>query len=167
MGKDVDFDTPKPSKLIERVLEVVGKKDALVLDSFAGSGTTAQAVISCNAKDEGNRRFILVECEDYVDRLTAERVRRVIGGYNYSGTVREELLSVNISFASLKKADKLLEQVQGIENLEGHRFDKITKKIENDTLTVVGEKKVTEKVDGLGVASPTARWVSRWTSTSC
>ena len=50
------------------------------MDSFAGSGTTAQAVLALNKEDGGNRKFILVECEDYADTITAERVRRVING---------------------------------------------------------------------------------------
>ena len=52
----------------------------IVLDSFAGSGTTAHAVHAQNKADGGNRRFILIECEDYADTVTAERVRRVIKG---------------------------------------------------------------------------------------
>jgi adenine-specific DNA-methyltransferase len=144
------FATPKPVRLLEKILQIATRPDSLVLDSFAGSGTTAHAILRLNKRDNGNRRFILVECESYAHRLTAERVRRVIGGYAFEGTTKEQLLSTKISFTSLKKADKLLAQIQGIENLEGHRFDKITKKIENDTLTVVGEKKVTEKVEGLG-----------------
>ena len=55
-------------------------QDTIILDSFAGSGTTAQAVLDLNKKDGGNRKFILVECEDYADKITAERVRRVIKG---------------------------------------------------------------------------------------
>lgn len=147
---DDKFATPKPVRLLEKIFQIATRPDSLVLDSFSGSGTTAHAILRLNNRDKGCRRFILVECEDYANRLTAERVRRVIGGYSFEGTTKEELLSTKISFTSLKKADKLLEQVQSIENLEGHRFDKITKKIESDTLSVVGEKKVTEKVDGLG-----------------
>ena len=76
------FDTPKPRRLIKRVLEIATRErgDDLVLDSFAGSGTTAHAVLSLNKEDGGNRRFVLVECEDYADKITAERVRRVIKG---------------------------------------------------------------------------------------
>lgn len=74
------FATPKPVRLIEKVLTIGGKSNALVLDSFAGSGTTAQAVLALNTSDGGNRRFILVETEDYADTLTAERMRRVIKG---------------------------------------------------------------------------------------
>lgn len=80
-GGKSPFDTPKPVRLLERVLSIVGKKDALVLDSFAGSGTTAHAVLKMNAADGGNRRFILVEMMDYAESITAERAKRVIQGY--------------------------------------------------------------------------------------
>ncbi|MDR4126686.1 site-specific DNA-methyltransferase [Yanghanlia caeni] len=144
------FVTPKPVTLLSRVLELATSKNAIVLDSFAGSGTTAHAVLKANAKDDGNRRFILVEMEDYADRLTAERVRRVIKGYAYTGTQREELLNQQLTFTDLKKADKLLDQIASIENLEGHRFDKIEKKVKDGVLTVEGVKTVQERAEGLG-----------------
>ena len=75
------FDTPKPTRLIQRIFEICTDKNVLVLDSFAGSGTTAHAVLNMNKSDGGNRRFILVEMEDYAESITAERVRRVIDGY--------------------------------------------------------------------------------------
>ena len=75
------FDTPKPHRLIEFVLRVAGTQDALILDSFAGSGTTAHAVLNMNKADGGHRKFILVEMGDYADTITAERVKRVIKGY--------------------------------------------------------------------------------------
>ena len=75
------FDTPKPSELIERLLQMTGGKDSLILDSFAGSGTTAHAVLNMNKADGGNRKFILIEMMDYADSITAERVKRVIQGY--------------------------------------------------------------------------------------
>lgn len=75
------FDTPKPVQLIERVLRVSTTAGDLVLDSFAGSGTTAHAVLNLNKEDGGNRKFILVEMEDYADNITAERVKRVMKGY--------------------------------------------------------------------------------------
>lgn len=74
------FPTPKPSKFIKQILRVATKKDSIILDSFAGSGTTAQAVLEVNKEDGGNRKFILVEMEDYANTITAERVRRVIKG---------------------------------------------------------------------------------------
>lgn len=75
------FDTPKPSTLIGRILDIAADHDSIVLDSFAGSGTTAHAVLKANAQDEGTRRFVLIEMMDYADSLTAERVKRVIQGY--------------------------------------------------------------------------------------
>ena len=75
------FDTPKPTRLIERILQIAGDKETLILDSFAGSGTTAHAVLNMNKADGGNRRFILVEMMDYAESITAERVKRVIDGY--------------------------------------------------------------------------------------
>lgn len=80
-GGKAPFDTPKPTRLIERVLQIAAGDDALVLDSFAGSGTTAHAVLRLNAVDGGSRRFILAELDGYADTVTAERVRRVIAGY--------------------------------------------------------------------------------------
>ena len=75
------FDTPKPPRLIERILQIAGDSETLILDSFAGSGTTAHAVLNMNKADGGNRKFILVEMMDYADSITAERVKRVIDGY--------------------------------------------------------------------------------------
>lgn len=76
------FDYAKPLELIEFFLRCVKTdKSSIILDSFAGSGTTAHAVLNMNKQDGGNRKFILVEMEDYAETITAERVRRVIGGY--------------------------------------------------------------------------------------
>ncbi|MDE0134501.1 MAG: site-specific DNA-methyltransferase [Acidimicrobiaceae bacterium] len=74
------FDTVKPSRLVRRILQIATGPDSIVLDSFAGAGTTAHAVLAQNQEDGGNRRFILIECEDYADNITAERVRRAING---------------------------------------------------------------------------------------
>ena len=88
-----EFDYPKDERVIGRLIEVVTSDNDLVLDSFAGSGTTAHAVLALNKEDGGNRKFILVECEDYADTITAERVRRVINGVPYAkdNTLREGL----------------------------------------------------------------------------
>ena len=78
-GKN-EFPTPKPTTLIKRILNFILEKDGIILDSFAGSGTTAHAVLELNKEDYGNRKFILIEQEDYANTITAERVRRVIKG---------------------------------------------------------------------------------------
>ncbi|WP_295388255.1 site-specific DNA-methyltransferase [uncultured Thiodictyon sp.] len=103
------FSTPKPLRLLDRVLHIASKSDDLILDFFAGSGTTAQAVLKLNAEDGGNRRFILVSnteaTADEPDKnlcrdVCAERVRRVMTGYrNRKG---EEVPGLGGSFAYLR-----------------------------------------------------------------
>ena len=149
IGKD-NFDYPKPVELISRILEISTTPNSLILDSFAGSGTTAHAVLAANAKDGGTRRFICVEMEDYADTLTAERVRRVINGYAFKGTQKTELHREKLSFSSLKKADEILQKINALENLEAHKFDAIKKELKDGELIVTGEKTVQERAQGLG-----------------
>lgn len=144
------FQFPKPIGLIEDCLALATDESSLILDSFAGSGTTGHAVLAANKKDRGNRRFILVECEDYADHLTAGRLRKVINGYDFIGTQREELMQESLTFASLKRADKLLDRISSIENLESHRFDSIEKKVKDGILTVEGVKSIAQRTEGLG-----------------
>lgn len=166
--------TPKPVALLERILELASHPDSIVLDSFAGSATTAHAVLKANAKDNGKRQFILVEGEDYADRLTAERVRRAIQGYAWVGTQRETLLEEKINLTQFKKAADWLAKVEAIKQREGFvevpddllsqaagagsatanaikkRFDKINVELKDGVLRVEGEKKVSERAEGLG-----------------
>lgn len=88
------FDTPKPSRLVERILEIAADPDALVLDSFAGSGTTAHATLALNKRTSAERRFIVVQLPEKVGQgspafekgyrdvvdIACDRVRKVIGG---------------------------------------------------------------------------------------
>jgi adenine-specific DNA-methyltransferase len=76
------FKTPKPTKFINKILNISLGQNDIILDSFAGSGTTAHAVLNLNKLDGGSRKFILVEMEEYTDSITAERVKRVIRGYS-------------------------------------------------------------------------------------
>lgn len=78
--KEIGFDTVKPTDLLKSLFSHLDP-NAIILDSFAGSGTTAHAVMELNKKDGGNRRFILIELMDYADSITAERVKRVAQGY--------------------------------------------------------------------------------------
>jgi adenine-specific DNA-methyltransferase len=145
-----ELDFPKPPELVEFLIEQHPKSDALVLDSFAGSGTTAQAVLQLNKRDGGSRRFMLVEMEDYAEQLTAERVRRVINGYDFKGKDRSELLCQKLNWTNLKKADKLVGEVEKIESLHGHEYDSIKKQVKDGKLIVTGEKAVDERAEGLG-----------------
>lgn len=80
-GSFAGFDTEKNVLLIQRIIDWIVRPGEIVLDSFAGSGTTAHAVLNMNKADGGNRKFICIEMMDYADTITAERVKRVINGY--------------------------------------------------------------------------------------
>ena len=81
-GSETSFDTEKNTPLIQRIIGWITSDEDLILDSFAGSGTTAHAVLKQNAEDGGNRRFILVEMDENIaQNVTAERVKRVAQGY--------------------------------------------------------------------------------------
>lgn len=99
------FITPKPKRLIQRILKIASDKDSLILDSFAGSGTTGHAVLQQNAEDGGNRKFILVEMEDGIARnVTAERIRKVAEGYTDSRGNEVEGLGGGFRFCRLSEA---------------------------------------------------------------
>ncbi|WP_304277331.1 site-specific DNA-methyltransferase [Phascolarctobacterium succinatutens] len=80
-GSFAGFDTEKNVLLIQRIIDWIVRPGEIILDSFAGSGTTAHAVLNMNKADGGNRKFICIEMMDYADTITAERVKRVINGY--------------------------------------------------------------------------------------
>ena len=88
LGEQEEFPNPKPTNLIKRLVELATRKfkDAIILDSFAGSATTAQAVLELNKGDSGNRKFICVEMDDNICRnVAAQRIARVINGYKANG----------------------------------------------------------------------------------
>ena len=98
------FDTPKPSRLIQRVLQIASDEHSLILDSYAGSGTTGHAVLKQNAEDGGNRRFILVEMDEVIAcDVTCQRVRRVSQGYTNAKGEQVEGLGGGFQFCKLSK----------------------------------------------------------------
>lgn len=98
----VKFTFPKPVGLIAYLISMVTDKSALVLDSFAGSGTTGHAVLALNKQDGGNRRFMLVEMEREIARdMTAKRVRRVSEGYKNAKGEKVEGLGGGFRYCEL------------------------------------------------------------------
>lgn len=76
------FNTPKPTRLIKRIIQLATDKDSIVLDSFAGSGTTGHAVLQQNIEDGGNRKFVLIEIDEKISKpITVERIKRAVNGY--------------------------------------------------------------------------------------
>lgn len=100
---EIRFDFPKSSGLLQELIEQACDEDSIILDSFAGSGTTAHAVLNMNKQDGGHRKFILVEMGDYAESITAERVRRVINGYG-EGNKAVEGTGGGFSFYELGEA---------------------------------------------------------------
>ncbi len=109
-GKKV-FDFPKTPSLIEYITNFLCEKDDIILDSFAGSGTTAHAVLNLNKQDGGNRKFILVEMEDYANDITAERVKRVTKGY---GSDKKEVIGTGGAFDFYKLGLPLFDENQNL-----------------------------------------------------
>lgn len=104
LGKAV-FDYPKPVRLISRIIQMASSDGDIILDSFAGSGTTAHAVLNVNNQDGGHRRFILVEMGDYAETITAERIKRVINGY---GTEKNPVPGIDGGFSFYELGEPLL-----------------------------------------------------------
>lgn len=113
------FQTPKPTKFIEKIIQISTNENEIILDSFAGSGTTAHSVLNLN-KDGGNRKFILIEMEDYADTITAERVKRVINGYGEDHK-KKEGTGGSFNYYQLGEPlfleDDILNEAVGIENI--------------------------------------------------
>lgn len=117
------FNYSKPYTLIKYLLKMVLRddKEAIILDSFAGSGTTAQAVLDLNRDDGGNRRFLLVEMEDYMEQVTTARVKKVIEGYDgFAGTQGSfDLYDIG---ESLFTSDGALNELVGVPDLRRYIF---------------------------------------------
>jgi adenine-specific DNA-methyltransferase len=136
------FDTPKPVRLIKNLIILGSNKDSIILDSFAGSGTTAHAVLDLNKEDGGNRKFILVECEDYANEITAERVRRVIKGVP---NAKDERLKAGLggSFSYFELGEPI--EMESI--LEGSRLPSYLDLARYVFYTATGEEFLPEQVD--------------------
>ena len=106
------FDFPKPTELIEELLSFTTSGNDIVLDSFGGSGTTANAVLKLNKADGGKRSFVLAEMKPSIaSQITAERVRRVIQGYRTSKNNQEMGLGGGFQYCQL--SDKPLFDADG------------------------------------------------------
>lgn len=150
-GKEKVFDFPKPPSLIEYLVSFLCDKNSIILDSFAGSGTTAHAILNLNKKDNGNRKFILCEMCDYAENITAERVRRVITGYDYKGKIEEELICEKLTPKKLLQGETLIEHAKFAIEENQDNYDKISKpKIADNCLKVIGTKLFDERMEGTG-----------------
>jgi len=153
-SNDKIFPYPKSSSFIKQLISIFStSKNDIILDSFAGSGTTAQAVIEQNKEDGGNRKFILIETLDYAKDITAERVKRVIEGYPFKGKDKTILFEKKLTTTQILKPatmEKLSKDVEKIIEEEKGNYTKIEKTFKENTLKVEGIKEIKEFKDGLG-----------------
>ncbi len=108
-GSNAIFSFSKPANLIKHLLLIGCQKDDIILDFFAGSGTTAHAVLQLNKEDGGNRQFILVEQMDYAESITAARVKKVM-----------EKEGIESSFIYLELAKNNQNAIEKIEKVESY-----------------------------------------------
>ncbi|ADB47576.1 site-specific DNA-methyltransferase [Acidaminococcus fermentans DSM 20731] len=148
-GKKV-FDTPKPTRLLKRIIQIATNKDSIVLDAFAGSGTTAHSVLETNLEDNGNRKFILVEMMDYANDITAQRVKKVISGYSKEKNKENVLMEEKITLKVLEKGKELIEQALKIKKEAKNAYDNVSIKIIDNHLQVIGTIKATDEIKGIG-----------------
>ena len=107
------FSYPKSIYAVKDVIEILSEKggDDIILDFFAGSGTTAHAVLELNEKDNGSRQFILVEQMDYVKSVTMPRVKKVIKKENIGDFIYCELMGYNQAFIDKIQAAQSSEEL--------------------------------------------------------
>ncbi len=146
------FDTPKPTRLIERVLQIATKDDSIVLDAFAGSATTMHAALRLNRKDLGRRRTVLIELMDYAETITAERMRKVMSGYHFKGKKKETLYAKKLTVAALGKMDKWLGEADRVIEQNKDNYTEIKKQLAENTLMVVGTQEIDGFREGMGGA---------------
>lgn len=161
-GKDyTSFLTPKLVALIERIIQLSTEENDIVLDSFAGSGTTAQSVLSQNKVDGGDRKFILiqqpydtksneVEAFNICKNITGERVRRVVSGYNFEGSTAQVLMEKKLDIATLKHSGDLWHKIEKLREPNFRKFDEIKTECSDGFVRVLGMKSIKGKKTGTG-----------------
>mgnify|MGYP000881500142 CR=1 FL=1 len=148
MGESSVFDNPKNIDMLEYIISLVPKKDAIILDSFAGSGSTAQAVLSLNKKDGGTRKFISIEMMDYSNSVTAERIKRVINGYSFTGKKKQTIASFPINLRTLKNANTIVDKYTNTKKQEIFKEVKIESNESNILISAIVE--ISNRVPGIG-----------------
>lgn len=150
-GGKSPFDTPKPTRLIERILDIATDDDSIVLDCFAGSGTTAHAVLMTNKKKHSNRRFILIELMDYADTTTAYRVKKAITGYDAKMKHEVEIYNKKLTIKNLPHYAQYLEEAKAVTEREQGNYSEFSQpKLVDNCIKVTATRVSNGRVEGLG-----------------
>ena len=149
LGNQHGFDTVKPIEILTYLLKHVCDKNSIVLDSFAGSGTTAHAILNLNKADNGNRKFILIEMMDYSESITANRLKRVISGFNTD--LEEVLYDKEITLDNLANGIDMINEAKEIVSLAKNKYSSVKNpKIKNGHLIVTAVIKAADQIAGTG-----------------
>ena len=149
-GGKSPFDTPKPTRLIERILDIASDENSIILDSFAGSGTTAHAILLANLKKHSHKKFILVELMDYADTTTAYRVKKAITGYQATMKHEEEIYNKKLTIKNLSKVDTFLKEAEAVIEREKGSYAEISKpKLVDNCIKVIATRVSDGFVEGL------------------
>jgi len=151
---DKTFDTAKPVGLLKYLIEIGTYQvdSPLVVDFFAGSGTTAQAVIELNSEDGENRKCILATNNEnnIMTEVCYPRVKSVMEGFEFTGNDKKLLFEEKLTLARLKKMDKVLAKYEEIRLASEDKFDELKGEFKNNTLRLWGIKNIKGFKEGLG-----------------
>ncbi len=138
------FDYSKPVELVRQLLRCHGNKNAVVLDFFAGSGTTAQAVLEQNAADGGHRTFLLATNNQngICEHVTYARVQALLGAQPFAETVEEVLWERPVTLALFKNATETLAELEEVKQLRKGEFDSLKTEVREGSLTLLGRNKL-------------------------
>lgn len=158
------FSYPKDTDIVAKLLSIACDENAVILDSFAGSGTTLHAVLQLNNQDGGNRRFIGIQLPEPIDSeskagqagytevvdITRARLDRVVKGYHAKKSVKEELFFMNVNWTEFKNSSKTIKIMDSIQEKYGDSFHKYAREIKGGVLRLYGLRETSDMVPGLG-----------------
>ena len=143
------FATPKPVRLMKKIINMVSSGNDIILDSFAGSGTTGHAVLELNNEDKGNRQFILVELESKICKnITSQRIKKIIKGYSFKGTDSDVIYKRKLSVTDLRNMEDVFNDIDDVKT-ENKIFQRFKLQLKNGTLQLIGENDSSSRKEGL------------------
>ncbi len=148
-----NFPFPKSIHAVKECIEAMtNDKNAIILDFFAGSGTTGHAVLELNKKDNGTRKFILCTNNEgnICDEITLPRLKNVMTGYKFKGKQKEILFEKTLSYSDIQNGDNLHEEIEQVKTRNHAKFDNFEIKIKDAKIQLAGIKVIEDKKLGLG-----------------
>lgn len=169
------FSNPKPSPLIGFLANFIPKEKGVILDFFAGSGTTMQSIMTLNESDNGQRQCIVVQYPELtyevknnekkakkgsenafaagfenITEITYERTKRIIEGYLPKTAVSEEITRIELSLSNLKDSKDVFAEIEELKDGYKERYDSFKTSIDNNSLVLEGTLKKGRPVPPLG-----------------